>query len=98
MPLAQWECYGIIEARSIAEQGRSDKWGKEHKITETKNSEQIQGLQHQRIIQSQAFYLVQKDQTIVRKDQTIVQKDQALREKDETTAAGQWKCETALID
>ena len=69
-----------VEARSTAEQGRSDERDSELRLLRQQHSLQVQGLQQ--IIQSQMNHLTEKDQT-------ITQKDQALREKDETIAAGQ---------
>ena len=76
-----------VEARSSAEQSRSDERDRELRSQRQQHSQQVQGLQQ--IIQLQTTQLEEKDQTIARKDQTITQNEQALREKDEIIAAGQ---------
>ena len=76
-----------VEARSPAEQSRSDERDRELRSQRQQHSQQVQGLQQ--IILLQTTQLEEKDQTIAMKDQTITQNEQALREKDEIIAAGQ---------
>jgi serine/threonine protein kinase len=74
------ESVRVVEARSTAEQDRSDERDRELRSLR----QQHQDLQQ--IIQSQTSHLAEKRQTIARKEQTIAQNHQALREKDETIA------------
>ena len=78
------ESVRVVEARSTAEQDRSDERDRELRSLRQQHSQQVQGLQQ--IIQSQTIRLGEKDQTIARKQQTIAQNSLALREKDETIA------------
>jgi serine/threonine protein kinase len=66
------ESVRVVEARSTAEQGRSEE--RERELRE----------QHSQEVQSLRQIIQEKDQAIIRKDQTVAQNYQALREKDET--------------
>ena len=78
------ESVRVVEARSSAEQGRSDERGEELRSLRQQHSQQVQGLQQ--IIQSQMNRLAEKDQTIAQKNETIAelrqQTQQLEREKD----------------
>ena len=72
------ESVGVVEARSTAEQDRSDERDREIRSLRQQHRQQIQGLQQ--IIRSQINRLAEKDQTIARKEQTIAQKDETIAE------------------
>jgi hypothetical protein len=78
------ESVRVVEARSTAEQDRSDERDRELRSLRQQDNQQVQDLQQ--TIQSQTSRLAEKDQTIARKEQTISQNHQTLREKDETIA------------
>ena len=59
----------MVEARSTAEQDRSDERDGELRSLRQQHSQQIQGLQQ--IIQSQTTHLAEKYQTITRREQTM---------------------------
>ena len=75
------ESVRVVEARSTAEQDRSDE---RDRSLRQQHSQQIQDLQQ--IIQSQTSCLAEKDQIITKNEQTIAHIIQILREKDETIA------------
>ena len=75
------ESVRVVEARSAAEQDRSDGRDRDLRSLRQQHSYQVQGLQQ--IIQSQISRLAEKDQTIARREQTIAEN---MREKDETIA------------
>ena len=66
----------VVEARSTAEQDRSDERDRELRSLRQQHSQEVQSLQQ--IIQSQKSHLADKDQTITRKEEAIVQKDDAI--------------------
>ena len=72
------ESVEVIEARSTAEQDRSDERDRELRSLRQKHSQQVQVLQQ--IIQSQTCCLAEKDQTIARKEKIIIQKDETIAE------------------
>ena len=63
------ESVRVVEARSTAEQERSDERDRELRSLRQQHSQQIQGLQQ--IIQSQTTHLAEKYQTITRREQTM---------------------------
>jgi serine/threonine protein kinase len=71
------ESVRVVEARSTAEQDRSDERDRELRSLRQQHSQQVQGLQQ--IIRSQTSRLAEKDQIIAQNRHT-------LREKDETIA------------
>ena len=72
------ESVRVVEARSSAEQGRSDERDRELRSLRQQHSQQVQGLQQ--IIQSQVNHLEEKDQTIARKEQAIIQHEATIAE------------------
>ena len=77
------ESVRVVEARSTAEQDRSDERDREPRSLRWQHSQQVQGLQQ--IVQSQTSHLAEKDQIIAQKDETIAelkQQAQQLREKE----------------
>ena len=85
------ESVRVVEARSTAEQDRSDERDKELRSLKQQHSKQVQGLQQ--IIHSQTSHLAEKDQIITQKDETIAelkQRAQRLGEKErELTEKGE---------
>ena len=77
------ESVRVFEARSTAEQDRSDERDRELRSLRQQHSQQIQGLQQ--IIQSQIRRLAEKDQTIARKEETIAQNEETIAELRERT-------------
>ena len=72
------ESVRVVEAKSIAEQDRSDEGDKGLRSLRQQHSQQVQCLQQ--IIQSQTSHLAEKDQIISQKDETIAElKQQAQR-------------------
>ena len=72
------ESVRVVEAKSTAEQDRSDERDKELRSLGHQHSQQVEGLQQ--IIQSQTSHLAEKDQIISQKDETIAElKQQAQR-------------------
>ena len=72
------ESVRVAEARSTAEQDRSDERDRELRSLKQQHNKQVQGLQQ--IIQSQTSHLIEKDQIISQKDETIAElKQQAQR-------------------
>ena len=74
----------VVEARSVAEQDRSDERDRELRSLRQQHCRQVQGLQ--RIIQSQTRRLAEKDQTIARKEVTLREKDETITQNAETIA------------
>ena len=74
------ESVRVVEARSTAEQDKTDERDRELRSLRQQHSQQIQGLQ--RIIQSQVSRLVEKDQTITKNAETIAEQAQQLEEKE----------------
>ena len=72
------ESVRVVEARSTAEQGRSDERDRELRLLRQRHGQQIQGLQQ--IIQSQTARLEEKEQTIAQTNQTLRQKDETIFE------------------
>ena len=68
----------VVEARTTAEQGRSDERDGELRSLRQQHSEHVQDLQQ--IIQSLTSRLAEKDQTIARKEQTIIQNEETIAE------------------
>ena len=78
------ESVRVVEARSIAEQDRSDERDRELRSLRQQHCRQVQGLQ--RIIHSQTRRLAEKDQTIARKEETLREKDETITQNAETIA------------
>ena len=70
----------MVEARSSAEQGRSDERDRALRSLRQQHSQQVQGFQQ--IIRSQMNHLTEKDQTIAQNEETIRQQAQQLGEKE----------------
>ena len=73
------ESVRVVEARSTAEQDRSDERDRELRSLRQQHSQQVQGLQQ--IIQSQTICLAEKDQTIASKEQTITQNTETIAQQ-----------------
>ena len=78
------ESVRMVEARSSAEQDRSDERDRELRSLKQQHRQQIQGLQQ--IIQSRTSRLAENEQIIDKKEQIIAEKVQTITQRDETIA------------